>query len=277
MPSPTKRETRVPVWLRTGFWVCIVISIAVVIRRAIALAFPSQSGPAQMVDLDRAFVSHSALTLAHIIPALALVIVIPFALLSRFSGVKWPERLLFPLGTIVGLTAYAMTAYSVGGIIERSAVFFYNSLFLLSLGRAWFFKSQDRPIDERRWLLRAVAILLGIATTRPVMGVFFATSSVTHFAPHQFFGIAFWIGFSINWIIVEIWLYHQRKRESYAQAGRVLVRDIGWCHAGTAKDGSPWLRDSLGSEIKSIAGSYFEQLGFHVAIDTEVFADWPQS
>jgi hypothetical protein len=218
MPSSTKKETHVPVWLRTGFWVCIVISIAVVIRRAIALAFPSQSGPAQMVDLDHAFASHSALTLAHVIPALALVIVIPFALLGRFSSLKWPEQVLFPLGTIVGLTAYAMTAYSIGGMTERSAVFFYNSLFLLSLGRAWFFKLQDQPGDERRWLLRAVAILLGIATTRPVMGVFFATRSVTHLTPHQFFGIAFWIGFSINWIIVETWLYAQRKRGSYAQA-----------------------------------------------------------
>jgi hypothetical protein len=221
MPSSTERETRVPVWLRTGFWICITISMAVVIRRVIALASPSQSGPAQMADLDRAFASHSALTLAHIIPALALVIVVPFALVERFSGLKWPERILFPLGTIVGLTAYAMTAYSIGGTLERSAVFFYNSLFLLSLGRAWYFKLQGRPIDERKWLLRAVAILLGIATTRPVMGVFFATSSVTHLTPHQFFGIAFWIGFSINWIVIEIWLYHQRKGESHAEAGRV--------------------------------------------------------
>jgi hypothetical protein len=221
MPSPTKLEIRVPLWLRTGFWICIVISIAVVIRRVIALASPSQSGPVQMADLDRAFASHSALTLAHVIPALALVIVVPFALLDRFSGLKWPERVLFPLGTVVGITAYAMTAYSIGGMIERSAVFFYNSLFLLSLARAWSFKLQDQPIDERRWLLRAVAILLGIATTRPVMGVFFATSSVTHLTPHQFFGIAFWIGFSINWIIVETWLSHQRRRESCAQAGRV--------------------------------------------------------
>jgi hypothetical protein len=34
------------------------------------------------------------------------------------------------------------------------------------------------------------------APTRPVMGIFFATHGVTHLAPEQFFGIAFWIGFS---------------------------------------------------------------------------------
>jgi hypothetical protein len=218
--APTPRNSQ-PRFLRMGFWACIAISVAVVIRRVIALAVPSQSSPPQLADLDLAFASHSALTLAHIIPALALVIVVPFALLDRFSGLKWPERMLFPLGTVVGITAYAMTVYSIGGMIERSAVFFYNSLFLLSLARAWSFKLHDQAIDERRWLLRAIAILLGIATTRPVMGVFFATSSVTHLTPHQFFGIAFWIGFSINWIIVEAWLYHQRQRESSEQYGRV--------------------------------------------------------
>jgi hypothetical protein len=38
------------------------------------------------------------------------------------------------------------------------------------------------------------------------MGVFFATSRLTHLEPKQFFGIAFWIGFSLNTIIVEMWL-----------------------------------------------------------------------
>jgi hypothetical protein len=61
-------------------------------------------------------------------------------------------------------------------------------------------------LQERRWMLRAIVILLGIATTRPVMGVFFATSRLTHLEPSQFFGWAFWIGFSINTLVVELWL-----------------------------------------------------------------------
>jgi len=49
-------------------------------------------------------------------------------------------------------------------------------------------------------------VLLGIATTRPVMGVFFATSRVTHLEPHQFFGIAFWIGFGVTYLAGEAYL-----------------------------------------------------------------------
>jgi hypothetical protein len=107
---------------------------------------------------------------------------------------------------VVGLTAYAMSVNSVGGWLERSAVLFFNSLFLYSLFRAYNYMRRGEELLQRQWTMRAIVILLGIATTRPVMGVFFATSRLTHLQPQQFFGIAFWIGFSINTLAVELWL-----------------------------------------------------------------------
>jgi hypothetical protein len=50
------------------------------------------------------------------------------------------------------------------------------------------------------WMLRAISVLRGIATTRPVVGVFFATERITHLRPAQFFAIAFWIGFTTTYI-----------------------------------------------------------------------------
>src|SRR3977135_1239122 len=206
-------------WLRIGFWACIVISVAVVLRRTVALVSPPQSAPPQLAALDAAFASHAALTLAHIIPALAFVVLAPFVYLRRFAGAAWPERLLFSLGAVVGVTAYAMSNYSVGGWVERSAVLLFNSLFLFSLFRAW--RLRREPILKLRWMTRAIAVLLGIATTRPVMGIFFATRALTHLSPEQFFGIAFWIGFSINTLIVELWL---RSREGKSQIDRMAMR-----------------------------------------------------
>jgi uncharacterized membrane protein YsdA (DUF1294 family) len=43
------------------------------------------------------------------------------------------------------------------------------------------------------------------------MGVFFATSRFTHLTPQQFFGIAFWIGFSINTLTIELWLRNRNR------------------------------------------------------------------
>jgi len=199
-----------PGWLKTGFWVCVVIAVAVVLRRVAVLVHPAQSS-SPTAALDAVFASHAALTLAHILPAMAFVLLTPFVLLRRSSS-AWAERLFFLLGSWVGITAYLMSAHPVGGWIERSAVLLFNSLFLFCLLRAFMAARQGEALEKMRWMLRSVAILLGIATTRPVMGVFFATSRLTHLEPGQFFGVAFWIGFSINTIAIELWLLSRRGR-----------------------------------------------------------------
>lgn len=203
-----------PTWLKVCFWICVVIAVAVVLRRVVVLARPTPYGAAgssQTAALDAVFASHTALTLAHILPAMAFVLLCPFVLLRRLSAV-WAERLFFPLGAWVGVTAYAMSSHPVGGWVERSAVLLFNSLFLFSLARAFVAMRRGDALEKMRWVLRAVAILLGIATTRPVMGVFFATSRLTHLVPAQFFGVAFWIGFSINTIAIELWLRSRGDR-----------------------------------------------------------------
>ena len=84
--------------MRVGFWVCTAISVAVVLRRTVALTHPPQSAPPQLAALDATFASHAALTFAHILPALTFVVLAPFLYMRRFAGVAWPKRLLFPLG-----------------------------------------------------------------------------------------------------------------------------------------------------------------------------------
>jgi hypothetical protein len=215
--TPQPKGQKSSLWLRAGFWACIVIAVAVVLRRVLALANPPQSSPPLQAALDSAFASHAALTLAHILPALLFVLIAPFAVFRGPSARVWPERILFPLGGWVGLTAYAMSGFAVGGWPERSAVLVFNSLFLFSLFRAYQYARHGEILLKQRWLLRAIVILLGIATTRPVMAIFFATSSRTHLEPSQFFGLAFWIGFSINTIAIELWLRSTNIDSRYRQ------------------------------------------------------------
>jgi hypothetical protein len=165
-----------------------------------------------MAGLDDAFASHTALTLAHIIPALLFVLIAPVIVFRHGSRPFAVNFAFYTLGAIVAFTAYAMSAYAVGGWLERSAVFFFDTFFLFSLACAWNYRRRNDLVPARRWELRSLAILLGIATTRPVMGVFFATSRATHLLPQQFFGMAFWIGFSINVLVFELWIRSAARR-----------------------------------------------------------------
>jgi hypothetical protein len=206
-PEAKGIAARFPLGLKIGFWFCMVIAIAVVIRRIVALSTPpSPSAPPQLAGLDAYFAAHATLTYVHILCALVFVLLLPLLFWRRTRSSATLQRAIFPLGVLVGITAYAMSTHAVGGWLERAAVILFNTLFLFALYRAWSFaRSGDRP-QQQRWMLRAIAILLGIATTRPVMGVFFATSPITHFTPQQFFGIAFWVGFSLNTVVMELWL-----------------------------------------------------------------------
>jgi hypothetical protein len=52
----------------------------------------------------------------------------------------------------VGVTAYAMSKYSVGGWVERSAVLFFNISILFSLFPAWHLHRE--PVLTLRWITR---------------------------------------------------------------------------------------------------------------------------
>lgn len=211
--EPNEGLVRFPGWLKAGFWICVVIAVAAVVRRMVALLTTTSEGaPPELNKLDVWFRAHAILTWVHIVAALAFVVLLPFVFRRRQENTGAVQQAFFVLGAITGATAYGMSRYAVGGWVERSAVLIFNTLFLVSLGTAYFMQRTGDAEKQRLWTIRAVAILLGIATTRPVMGVFFATERLSHLTPDKFFGIAFWIGFSINTVIIEFWLRRSSAR-----------------------------------------------------------------
>jgi hypothetical protein len=189
------------------------IGAAAALRRIAVLLLPHAPPPTpQMVDLDAAFAARSTLTLLHIVPALFFVVLLPWWFSMRlrqnpraYRRLSW---MLFILGAVAGLTALPLVSRPVGGTTEVAAILFFDSIFLFSLARAWLLFLRGEAARYREWMLRAISVLLGIATTRPVMGVFFATARLTHLEPHQFFGIAFWIGFSATYLAGEAYLHN---------------------------------------------------------------------
>ncbi len=178
------------------------------------LIFASRNPSQPLSALESGVASHSVLTAMHIIPA-ALFVLVAAKLLLRPIGGDWQERIFFLLGAFTGLTAYGMSVYAGGGV-ELSAVLVFNTWFLWSLVCAYWCRVRGERVRKRAWMTRAVGVLLGIATTRAVMVVFFATSARTHLRPNQFFGIAFWVGFSINMLVAELWLRSKRREQTWS-------------------------------------------------------------
>jgi hypothetical protein len=206
-----------------GFWVvllvlCVIAAAAAVRRIVVLMVPPVVERVPQLAALDLAIASHKALTLCHIVPALLFVALLPMWFMRRVRDRPEVHRrvtyALMILGGVIGVTALMLSLHPVGGVNEAAAAILYEGLFLFSLARTWLMLRRGDLAVHRTWMIRAIAVLLGIATTRPVMGIFFATEPVTHLQPQQFFGTAFWIGFTVTYIAGEAYLRcHQAKAQ----------------------------------------------------------------
>lgn len=194
-----------------------VIAIGAVLHRMIALVHPFTGNLAAAAALDADFARKPVLTLVHIVPALAFVLLVPLQFSGRLRARRplvhrWTGRVVMTLAPVIGLSALLLLRHPIGGIAEVTAILFFDGLFLFAMGRAFFLARQRRFALHREWVMRGVAVALGAATVRPIMGVFFGISQGTGWTPHQFFGIAFWIGFAATSVGAEIWIRRSRFR-----------------------------------------------------------------
>jgi uncharacterized membrane protein YsdA (DUF1294 family) len=121
-------------------------------------------------------------------------------------------RVVLVSGLVTGVTALAMTTrMAIGGATERAATTLFGVIFLVALGQAFVSIRRRDVARHREWMIRAFVLGLAVATVRPIVGVFFATRSLTHLTPHEFFGIAFWLGFATHLIAAEAWINYTRR------------------------------------------------------------------
>lgn len=118
-------------------------------------------------------------------------------------------------GLVTGVTALAMTTrMAIGGATERAASTLFGLLFLVALVRAFTCIRRRDVALHREWMIRALSLGLAVATVRPIVGAFFATQRFKGLTPPEFFGIAFWLGFTMHLIAAEAWINHTRAPRS---------------------------------------------------------------
>jgi len=208
-PGPTLTRG---LWIIVGF--LMLIGIAIITRRSLSILAPSPAPPRfpGAGDMDSGFEKHPVLTMIHIIPGLLFILLGPLQfvrrLRTRYPRVhRWMGRVFVFSSLIIGVSALAMSAQmSIGGRIETAATTFFGIVFLFDLTKAFLAIRQRRVAEHRRWMIRTFAIGLAVTTIRPIVGIFFATSRLTHLTPHDFFGPAFWIGFLLHWSAAELWI-----------------------------------------------------------------------
>jgi uncharacterized membrane protein len=206
-----KMERRL--WI--GLILLCLIGAAAATRRIVAFRMePSAANPVS-ADLDGHFAGKEAMTMLHIVPSLVFVLLIPLQFVSRLRRRypqvhRWSGRVIVALGSVIGISALQLSAHPVGGFVEASATTLFGCYFLFCLARAWLHIRARRVDLHRECAVRMVAIALGVATTRPVMAVFFATSRLTGLRPEQFFGPAMWIGFVATYLAGEAWIRQSR-------------------------------------------------------------------
>jgi len=177
---------------------------------------------AQLLALDDIFARYPKLTLIHILPALLFLLLAPlqFSPTFRDRHLQWHRlsgRLLMVCGMVVGISALIMSfgMPAIGGVNQAAATTLFSLFFLFTLGKA-FQHIRHREIQlHREWMIRAFSIGLAVATIRPIVGVFFATSPLTGLTPYEFFGTAFWIGFVLHLVAAEVWI-HWTRPEAFA-------------------------------------------------------------
>ena len=203
------------------FWIALLflcaIGAAAALRRIVALESAPVAGPSPLAGLDAHFAPKAGMVLLHIVPSLLFVLLVPLQFVTalrrshpRFH--RWTGRVIVLLGVVLGVSALRLSAHPVGGLAEGTATAFFGSLFLFSLAKAWWHIRHRRVELHREWATRMSAIALGVATTRPIMGVFFATSRLTDLTPAQFFGPAMWLGFVSTYLAGEAWINYTRGR-----------------------------------------------------------------
>jgi uncharacterized membrane protein len=184
---------------------------------------------AQFSALDDLFARYPVLTLIHIVPGLLFMLLglLQFSSTIRARHLRWHRwsgRVFVACGFVIGISALVMSfgMPAIGGVNQAAATTLFGSYFLVALSRAFWLIRRREVALHREWMIRAFSIGLAVATIRPIIGIFFATSRLSGLTPREFFGIAFWIGFVLHLMAAEVWVHATQSPRRQLEALREI-------------------------------------------------------
>ena len=212
-------------------WIAVIflafIGLAVAARRTIVLLRPNETAARSKnpaANLDGHFASERVLVLAHVLPAMLFMVLGPLQFVRKLRSKhpkfhRWSGRIFLASSLVVGITGLRMAlGDTIGGLDEKAAILLFGTFFLIALAKALWHALRREFAQHREWMIRGYAIGLAVATIRPIMATFFAAALLQGHTPEpkQFFGTAFWVGFTLQMIAAEIWINYTRPAIGYS-------------------------------------------------------------
>ncbi|TMA27400.1 MAG: DUF2306 domain-containing protein [Deltaproteobacteria bacterium] len=173
---------------------------------------------AELELVDGRFAGHPFATLLHVLAGIVFLLLAPLQFSSwirnRHLGFhRWSGRFLVVtafVATFAGLYFGLLLPY--GGPLEMAAIVFFGGMFLTAISIAVVAIRRRQVARHRKWMIRALAVALGISTVRmvaPVLDVVLTQSGV---GPRLIFGLSLWTGWAITIGAAELWIASTRFR-----------------------------------------------------------------
>lgn len=195
-------------------WVAIGLSILILMASAALRVSIMFQSPPPTEAFDVRYAQHPGVALLHLAPGLLFLglgwlQLVPRVRNRHLSFHGRLGRLLVGcaiLSGVLGLVAsFRLPAF--GGLSTQVATAFFGTIFLFSVTRAFVAIRRKQVKLHREWMIRTYALAMGVATVRVVMGPLLALSGL---GIEAVFGTSFWLGWSINLLVAEVWINKTR-------------------------------------------------------------------
>ena len=180
----------------------------------------------EVVRASNKYVEHSRFTFAHMITGILILVLAPFqfnrGLRNRNRRLhRWTGRVILVLVLVSSISAFFFGVFDpIAPPIEQPTIALFSSLFLFAAARAFIAIRRRDIARHREWMIRMIAMAIGIGTVRLVsVGIVLLVRAtfVTQFV------LSMWIGWVLSIALAELWIRHTRPSAIPASAQAIAA------------------------------------------------------
>jgi hypothetical protein len=165
------------------------------------------------------YLQHPIIAVIHMFCGITFILFAPFQFSAKIRSRNIGQhrmmgRFLVVCALLSGIYGMvSLVALPVfGGFPSVTAGWLFGTTFLLCILRALWCARNKLIAAHREWMIRTLALALGVATQRVFIFIFMFTSGYRF---DEIFGPALWLGFSMNLLTAEIWINLSRTKRQY--------------------------------------------------------------